>query len=62
MLIVGFAALGGHLKVDNPHNFSNAFEGTSSDVYGISTAILNGIFSFGGYDNVRPLLPRRYAG
>jgi hypothetical protein len=48
--------------VDNPHNFSNAFDGTSSAVYGISTAILNGIFSFGGYDNVRPLLPRRYAG
>jgi hypothetical protein len=48
----GFAALGGHLNIPPPDNFSNAFEGTSSDVYGISTALLNGIFSFGGYDNV----------
>lgn len=48
----GFAALGGHLKVANPHNFSNAFEGTSNNGYNIGTAIINVIFSFQGYDNV----------
>lgn len=48
----GFAALGGHLKINNPHNFDNAFAGTSNDAYGISTALLNGIFSYGGFDNV----------
>lgn len=48
----GFAALGGHLRVDKPHNFSNAFEGTSNNGYNIGSAILNVIFSFQGYDNV----------
>lgn len=48
----GFAALGGHLRIDKPHNFSNAFEGTSNSGYNIGTAILNVIFSFQGYDNV----------
>lgn len=49
----GFAALGGHLKVENkPHNFTNAFEGTSHNGYNIGSAILNVIFSFQGYDNV----------
>ena len=54
--MTGFAALGGHLKIDNPHNFSDAFSGTSSDVYSIATALLNGIFAFGGYDNVNAVL------
>lgn len=48
----GFAALGGHLKVENPGNFSNAFQGTSNNGYNIGSAILNVIFSFQGYDNV----------
>lgn len=48
----GFAALAGHLRVESPHNFTNAFEGTSNSGYNIGTAILNVIFSFQGYDNV----------
>ncbi|RAL65394.1 hypothetical protein DID88_000962 [Monilinia fructigena] len=53
----GFAALGGHLKVENkPHNFTNSFEGTSHNGYNIGTAILNVIFSFQGYDNVNAVL------
>ncbi|KAF5005344.1 hypothetical protein FDECE_8202 [Fusarium decemcellulare] len=52
----GFAALGGHLKVDKPHNFSAGFEGTSSNGYNIGTAILQVIFAFGGYDNINAVL------
>ncbi|KAI8662617.1 hypothetical protein LRP88_06830 [Fusarium phalaenopsidis] len=52
----GFAALGGHLKVDQPHNFSNGFEGTSNNGYNIGTAILQVIFAFGGYDNINAVL------
>ncbi|KAH6990093.1 amino acid transporter [Ilyonectria destructans] len=52
----GFAALGGHLKVENPGNFSNAFQGTSNNGYNIGSAILNVIFSFQGYDNVNAVL------
>ncbi|KAI8294898.1 High-affinity methionine permease [Colletotrichum sp. SAR 10_98] len=40
----------------SPHNFSNAFEGTSSSGYNIGSAILNVIFSFQGYDNVNAVL------
>ncbi|KPM43906.1 High-affinity methionine permease [Neonectria ditissima] len=52
----GFAALGGHLKVENPGNFANAFKGTSNNGYNIGSAILNVIFSFQGYDNVNAVL------
>ncbi|OLN88183.1 High-affinity methionine permease 3 [Colletotrichum chlorophyti] len=52
----GFAALAGHLRIEKPHNFSNAFEGTSNSGYNIGTAILNVIFSFQGYDNVNAVL------
>lgn len=30
IIITGFIALGGHLQVDKPHNFVNAFEGTTA--------------------------------
>ncbi|KAF6836445.1 amino acid transporter [Colletotrichum plurivorum] len=52
----GFAALAGHLRIEKPDNFSNAFEGTSSNGYNIGSAILNVIFSFQGYDNVNAVL------
>ncbi len=48
----GFAALAGHLRIDKPNNFENAFVGTSNNGYNIGTAIINVIFSFQGYDNV----------
>lgn len=54
IVCTGFAALGGHLRIDNPHNFdiSTSFQGTSSNGYNIGTALLNAIFAFQGYDNV----------
>ncbi|KAF4626486.1 hypothetical protein G7Y89_g11673 [Cudoniella acicularis] len=43
--------LGGHLKVEKPDNFSNAFEGTTGSAYGIVTALYNVIWSYIGYSN-----------
>lgn len=54
----GFAALAGNLRIDKPHNFTNAFEGTSNSGYNIGTAILNVIFSYNGYDNVNAVSAR----
>jgi amino acid transporter len=45
------AALGGHLKIDKPNNFDNAFEGTTGSAYGIVTALYNVIWSYIGYSN-----------
>ncbi|KAJ5126732.1 hypothetical protein N7448_007511 [Penicillium atrosanguineum] len=58
IVCTGFAALGGHLKVPNPHNFdvSTSFKGTSNNGYNIGTALLNAIFSFQGYDNMNMVL------
>lgn len=58
----GFAALSGHLRVESPHNFTNAFEGTSNSGYNIGSAILNVIFSFQGYDNVNAVSFIRFLG
>ncbi|TDZ39286.1 High-affinity methionine permease [Colletotrichum spinosum] len=52
----GFAVLAGHLRIESPRNFENAFEGTSNSGYNIGSAILNAIFSFQGYDNVNAVL------
>jgi amino acid transporter len=54
IVCTGFAALGGHLNVSNPHNFdlSTSFQGTSNNGYNIGTALLDAIFSFQGYDNM----------
>ncbi|KAL1405601.1 hypothetical protein Q8F55_009240 [Vanrija albida] len=49
--ITGWAVLGGAFKhkVADPHaNFRNAFKGTTKDGYGISNALVNIIFSYGG--------------
>lgn len=37
IVVSGFAALGGHLKVAKPNNFENAFSGTTPSAYGIVT-------------------------
>lgn len=49
--VTGWVALAGHLQVEKPHNFSNAFEGTRGSGYGIVTALYNVIWSFIGYSN-----------
>lgn len=51
IIVSGWAALGGHLKVEKPHNFSHAFEGTTGSSYGVVTALYNVIWSYIGYSN-----------
>lgn len=54
IVCTGFAALAGHRRVPDPHNFDihTSFKGTSNSGYNIGTALLDAIFSFQGYDNV----------
>nr|OQO23724.1 hypothetical protein B0A51_09031 [Rachicladosporium sp. CCFEE 5018] len=51
IVVAGRAALGGALKVEKPHNFDNAFEGTTGSSYGVVTALYNVIWSYIGYNN-----------
>lgn len=52
IIIGGFVALGGHVKVDpKPDNFTNAFSGTTGSAYGVVTALYNVIWSYIGYSN-----------
>lgn len=51
IIVSGWVALAGHLKIEKPHNFSNAFEGTRGSGYGIVTALYNVIWSYIGYSN-----------
>ena len=44
-------ALGGHLQIEKPDNFTNAFEGTTGSAYGVVTALYNVIWSYIGYSN-----------
>ncbi|KAF2792199.1 amino acid transporter [Melanomma pulvis-pyrius CBS 109.77] len=58
----GFAALAGHRKVPNPHNFDNAFALGTGDGYGgggayaYSTALLRIIYSYKGWENANYVL------
>jgi amino acid transporter len=49
IVVAGWAALGGALNIDKPHNFRNAFEGTTGSAYGVVTALYNVIWSYIGY-------------
>ncbi|KAF2113803.1 amino acid permease-domain-containing protein [Lophiotrema nucula] len=51
IVVSGWAALGGALKIDKPHNFDNAFSGTTGSAYGVVTALYNVIWSYIGYSN-----------
>ncbi|EXJ91271.1 hypothetical protein A1O1_04381 [Capronia coronata CBS 617.96] len=51
IIVAGWAALGGALKIDKPHNFDNAFAGTTGSAYGVVTALYNVIWSYIGYSN-----------
>ncbi|KAF9734173.1 high affinity methionine permease [Paraphaeosphaeria minitans] len=51
IVVSGWAALGGALKIDKPHNFDNAFKGTTGSAYGVVTALYNVIWSYIGYSN-----------
>lgn len=49
IIITGFAVLGGHTKVEDPHaSFRNPMQGTVKGGNGLATAIVSIIFSFGG--------------
>ncbi|WFD25437.1 methionine permease [Malassezia nana] len=52
IVFAGFAALAGHYKGPEVHNFSNAFEGSRNDIYGVSSCIYNAIWSYVGYSNL----------
>ncbi|KAF1979462.1 amino acid transporter [Bimuria novae-zelandiae CBS 107.79] len=51
IVVAGWAALGGALKIDKPNNFDHAFEGTTGSAYGVVTALYNVIWSYIGYSN-----------
>jgi amino acid transporter len=58
----GFAALAGHRKVPNPHNFDNAFRFEEGEGYGgggayaYATALLRIVYSYKGWENVNYVL------
>ncbi|KAM5539761.1 hypothetical protein V8D89_006574 [Ganoderma adspersum] len=52
VIITGFVALGGHLKVPKPHNFSHAFEGTTASAPSFCLSLYNVIWSYIGFSNV----------
>lgn len=52
IIITGFVALGGHMKVEKPDNFSNAFEGTTASASAFCLSLYNVIWSFIGFSNV----------
>ncbi|KAK9478196.1 amino acid permease-domain-containing protein [Lipomyces japonicus] len=51
IIVSGWVALAGHLKIPKPDNFSNAFEGTTGSAYGVVIALYNVIWSYIGYSN-----------
>ena len=51
IIFSGFAALGGHLKIEKPNNFDHAFANTTGSAYGVVTALYNVIWSYIGYTN-----------
>ncbi|GAB1194243.1 hypothetical protein APSETT444_003487 [Aspergillus pseudonomiae] len=63
IVCTGFAALAGHRRVPDPHNFDihTSFKGTSNNGYNIGTALLDAIFSFQGYDNVNAISREQFA-
>ncbi|KIJ25570.1 hypothetical protein M422DRAFT_33663 [Sphaerobolus stellatus SS14] len=51
VIITGFVALAGHMKVPKPHNFDNAFEGTTASASSFCLSLYNVIWSFIGFSN-----------
>ncbi|KAF8718948.1 hypothetical protein AX14_011627 [Amanita brunnescens Koide BX004] len=50
--ITGILALGGHMKVEKPHNFRNPFDGTTTSVSSFCSSLYNVIWSYYGYSCV----------
>ena len=49
IIFAGFAALGGHLKIPKPNNFSHPFENSSVDVYDYVIGLNFVNFSYAGW-------------
>ncbi|KAI5795328.1 amino acid/polyamine transporter I [Peziza echinospora] len=59
IVFAGFAALNGHLKIDKPNNFENAFSfepGLGGGVYNYATALLRIVYSYKGWENANYVL------
>lgn len=52
VIIAGFVALGGHMAVPKPDNFTNAFEGTTASASSFCLSLYNVIWSYVGFSNV----------
>lgn len=52
IIITGFVALGGHMKVEKPRNFDNAFAGTTASASSFCLSLYNVIWSYIGFSNV----------
>lgn len=66
IIFSGFAALAGHLKIDKPNNFKDAFsfDDYGGGVYNYATALLRIVYSYKGWENANYVLgevknPRR---
>ncbi|OAX83606.1 hypothetical protein ACJ72_02035 [Emergomyces africanus] len=51
IVVAGWAALGGALKIEKPNNFEKPFEGTTGNAYGVVIALYHCVWSFAGYSN-----------
>ncbi|TFK24801.1 high affinity methionine permease [Coprinopsis marcescibilis] len=52
VIITGFVALGGHMNIEKPNNFENAFEGTTASASSFCLSLYNVIWSYIGFSNV----------
>lgn len=52
IVVTGFVALGGHMKIERPHNFTNAFEGTTASASSFCLSLYSVIWSYIGFSNV----------
>jgi amino acid transporter len=51
VVLSGFVALAGKLKVEKTDNFTDAFDGSTRDAYSYVTALLNVMYSYRGWEN-----------
>lgn len=52
VIITGFVALGGHMKVPKPNNFDHAFAGTTASASSFCLSLYSLIWSYVGFSNV----------
>jgi amino acid transporter len=62
IIVAGFVALGGHLKVPKPNNFDHAFAGTTASASSFCLSLYNVIWSYVGFSNVNYVSSPRNTG